>query len=84
MVNYFARFAVAAVAATVWLLSPTEQSARAQADWINALRQGGYVIVFRHGATHQDQADTDPLQSQEHRPAAPAQRRGPRESQGDR
>jgi phosphohistidine phosphatase SixA len=61
MVMYFARFAVAAVAATFWLLSPTEQSARAQADWINALRQGGYVIVFRHGATHQDQADTDPL-----------------------
>jgi len=61
MANYFARFAVAAVAATFWLLSPTEQSARAQADWINALRQGGYVIVFRHGATHQDQADTDPL-----------------------
>jgi phosphohistidine phosphatase SixA len=61
MVTYFARFAVAAMVATVWLLSPTEQSARAQADWINALRQGGYVIVFRHGATHQDQADTDPL-----------------------
>ncbi|MBV8241386.1 MAG: histidine phosphatase family protein [Hyphomicrobiales bacterium] len=61
MVNYFARFSVAAVAATLWLLSPTEQSARAQADWVNALRQGGYVIVFRHGATHQDQADTDPL-----------------------
>jgi len=61
MVTYFARFAVAAVAATLWLLSPTEQSARAQADWVNALRQGGYVIVFRHGATHQDQADTDPL-----------------------
>lgn len=61
MVTYFARFAVAAVAATSWLLSPTEQSARAQADWINALRQGGYVIVFRHGATYQDQADTDPL-----------------------
>src|SRR2546421_12821240 len=61
MVTYFARFALAAVAATLWLLSPTEQSARAQADWINALRQGGYVIVFRHGASRQDQADTDPL-----------------------
>ncbi|MBV8112587.1 MAG: histidine phosphatase family protein [Hyphomicrobiales bacterium] len=61
MVNYFARFSVAAVAATLWLLSPTEQSARAQADWVNALRQGGYVIVFRHGATREDQADTDPL-----------------------
>src|SRR5262245_44563738 len=30
-------------------------------EWINALRDGGYVIVFRHGATYQDQADTDPL-----------------------
>jgi broad specificity phosphatase PhoE len=26
-----------------------------------ALQKGGYVIVFRHGATHRDQADTDPL-----------------------
>jgi phosphohistidine phosphatase SixA len=26
-----------------------------------ALRGGGHVIVFRHGATHGDQADTDPL-----------------------
>lgn len=25
------------------------------------LKQGGYVIVFRHGSTHRDQADTDPL-----------------------
>jgi phosphohistidine phosphatase SixA len=25
------------------------------------LRAGGYVIVLRHGATHNDQADTDPL-----------------------
>jgi broad specificity phosphatase PhoE len=25
------------------------------------LRAGGYVIVIRHGATHADQADTDPL-----------------------
>jgi len=25
------------------------------------MKQGGYVIVFRHGATHRDQADTDPL-----------------------
>ena len=25
------------------------------------LKQGGYVIVFRHGATNRDQADTDPL-----------------------
>lgn len=28
---------------------------------VKALRGGGHVIVFRHGATHTDQADTDPL-----------------------
>jgi broad specificity phosphatase PhoE len=28
---------------------------------VTELRQGGYVIVFRHGATNRDQADTDPL-----------------------
>ena len=28
---------------------------------VKALRQGGYVLVMRHGATHADQADTDPL-----------------------
>ncbi|GEP54280.1 histidine phosphatase family protein [Reyranella soli] len=35
--------------------------ALAQPEWVTALRDGGYVIVMRHGATHQDQADTDPL-----------------------
>jgi phosphohistidine phosphatase SixA len=30
-------------------------------EWVDALRQGGHVIVFRHGATYPDQADTDPL-----------------------
>ena len=28
---------------------------------VKGLRGGGHVIVFRHGATHTDQADTDPL-----------------------
>jgi broad specificity phosphatase PhoE len=28
---------------------------------LTLLHAGGYVIVFRHGATHADQADTDPL-----------------------
>src|SRR6185295_13548011 len=37
------------------------QPAASQPEWINALRQGGHVIVFRHGATFADQADTDPL-----------------------
>jgi phosphohistidine phosphatase SixA len=39
----------------------SSQPAASQADAINALRQGGHVIVFRHGATYADQADTDPL-----------------------
>jgi len=30
-------------------------------ETLKALRGGGHVIVFRHGATHADQADTDPL-----------------------
>src|SRR3954471_228695 len=37
------------------------QPAASQAEWIDALRRGGHVIVFRHGATFSDQADTDPL-----------------------
>lgn len=37
------------------------QSSPSGADVLEALRGGGYVIVFRHGATHADQADTDPL-----------------------
>src|SRR5205809_4243439 len=28
---------------------------------VGAVKEGGYVIVFRHGATNRDQADTDPL-----------------------
>ena len=31
------------------------------AQLAEALRGGGYVIVMRHGATHPDQADTEPL-----------------------
>jgi broad specificity phosphatase PhoE len=35
--------------------------AASQAEWINDLRLGGYVIVFRHGATYSDQANTDSM-----------------------
>src|SRR5947207_12484917 len=31
------------------------------AEILKSLRSGGYVILVRHGATHADQADTDPL-----------------------
>ena len=59
--TYFTRFAFATFATALCLSLPTVQSAQAQAEWINAARQGGHVIIFRHGATHRDQADTDPL-----------------------
>jgi broad specificity phosphatase PhoE len=37
------------------------QPAPSQAGWIDDLRWGGYVIVFRHGATTLDSAKTDPM-----------------------
>jgi phosphohistidine phosphatase SixA len=61
MILYLARFTFAAIVAAFCLRPATGGSAQAQAEWMNAVRSGGYVIVFRHGATHQDQADTDPL-----------------------
>ena len=48
-----AAFALAGVASA--------QPTPTDADLVRALRAGGHVIVFRHGATHSDQADTDPL-----------------------
>jgi phosphohistidine phosphatase SixA len=59
--RHFARLAIVAIAPAFWLLSATGENAWAQTEWISAARQGGHVIVFRHGATHADQADTDPL-----------------------
>ncbi|MEA2889652.1 MAG: hypothetical protein QOI05_445 [Bradyrhizobium sp.] len=49
--------------ALIGLLPATanSQPAASQPEWIDALREGGHVIVFRHGATYPDQADTDPL-----------------------
>ena len=37
------------------------QSSPPAPAWVAALRDGGYVIVLRHGATYTDQADTNPL-----------------------
>jgi broad specificity phosphatase PhoE len=64
MTRHIVRFVIVTIAAMVCSLTAMGQGAvaqGAQAEWIGALRQGGYVIVFRHGATHNDQADTDPL-----------------------
>jgi phosphohistidine phosphatase SixA len=55
--NHLARLALGCL-----LLALSPGLARSQApDWIDGLKQGGYVIVIRHGATYPDQADTDPL-----------------------
>lgn len=48
------------IVALLWSAPAFSQSAPPN-EWISALRGGGHVIVIRHGATHADQADTDPL-----------------------
>jgi broad specificity phosphatase PhoE len=45
---------------TAWVPAVWSQTAPAS-EILTLLRSGGYVIVVRHGATHADQADTDPL-----------------------
>jgi phosphohistidine phosphatase SixA len=59
------RLAIAIAVATVILFQPiktfnTPVAANATLR-LTDLSQGGYVIVFRHGATNRNQADTDPL-----------------------
>jgi broad specificity phosphatase PhoE len=53
-VNYlFVLFAFIALVPSAFAQTPQSVAA--------ALKDGGHVIVFRHGATNRDQADTDPL-----------------------
>jgi phosphohistidine phosphatase SixA len=61
MVTRIVRLAWLCASLALSSLPAAAQNTVPQGDWISALRDGGYVIVFRHGATHQDQADTDPL-----------------------
>ena len=61
MVLRFARHACLSVLLALFVLPIGGRTSPAQTEWIDALRQGGHVIIFRRGATHQDQADTDPL-----------------------
>jgi phosphohistidine phosphatase SixA len=57
--------AIALTLITIIFFQPTkanESSATTElTSLVPNLQQGGYVIVFRHGATNRDQADTDPL-----------------------
>jgi broad specificity phosphatase PhoE len=52
---------IAVLALGLVVSSAWGQSSPSVDEVLTMLRAGGYVIVFRHGATHQDQADTDPL-----------------------
>jgi len=45
----------------LWLGLAANPVTAAQPEWLEGVRQGGYVIVFRHGPTYANQADTDPL-----------------------
>jgi phosphohistidine phosphatase SixA len=55
-------FRLAGFLALLWVVPSLAQSAPTAAPaWVAALRDGGYVIVVRHGATYADQADTNPL-----------------------
>jgi phosphohistidine phosphatase SixA len=55
------RVVLAGLFAALTLMSWPAHSQPMPSDLVAALRAGGYVIVFRHGATFTDQADTDPL-----------------------
>src|SRR5690349_3406880 len=61
MIKTFGRRKSVALLALGMLGATTAAYGQAQPEWIAALKGGGYVIVMRHGATYQDQADTDPL-----------------------
>ena len=51
---------IAYMVVLLWATATYSQSPPTS-EWIGTLREGGHVIVIRHGATHADQADTDPL-----------------------
>lgn len=56
-----ARVRVAAALAVMVLAAAAWAQPASVDDILSKLHAGGHVIVLRHGATHNDQADTDPL-----------------------
>jgi broad specificity phosphatase PhoE len=58
MMKYVLRLASLLALFALW---PPPVPAQTLPGWIAPLRDGGHVIVFRHGATNPDQADTDPF-----------------------
>ena len=65
------RAAIAAGIALLLGLAGLRPAAADDKELVQALRAGGLIVVVRHGATHPDQADTDPL----HPDNVPAQRK---------
>jgi phosphohistidine phosphatase SixA len=58
----YARLATLAAICGLLLAGPLHAQTRpGDAELAQLLKAGGHVIVLRHGATHSDQADTDPL-----------------------
>jgi Histidine phosphatase superfamily (branch 1) len=53
--------ALCAIAALLFTVPTYAQSRPSDVELAQMLGAGGHVIVLRHGATHPDQADTDPL-----------------------
>ena len=53
--------ALCAIAALLFTVPTYAQSRPSNVELAQLLGAGGHVIVLRHGATHPDQADTDPL-----------------------
>jgi phosphohistidine phosphatase SixA len=49
------------ICAALFLLACSQASAEDSRELVSALKQGGYVIVFRHGATDDGQKDIYPL-----------------------
>jgi hypothetical protein len=52
---------LSAITALLFAAPALAQPRPSDAELVQLLRVGGTVIVLRHGATHADQADTDPL-----------------------
>jgi broad specificity phosphatase PhoE len=58
---YSRRAVLSTIIALLFVVPTYAQPRPSDAELAQMLRAGGNVIVFRHGATHADQADTDPL-----------------------
>jgi phosphohistidine phosphatase SixA len=57
----FPRCSLAVLIVGLIVVPAWSQQTASSREMLTSLRAGGYVIVFRHGATYPDQADTDPL-----------------------